>query len=136
ALTARPRGPRPVAHAAEEKSAQQSRAGYLALLDDRRYLVFLAAFLLLCVVYSQYTAALPLAIVRAGLSTWWYGAAITINAFVVVTCEVVATRWVQTWPLRLTQMSGFALLAVDYGIYAIQMAPFYTILATLVSTLS
>jgi MFS family permease len=136
ALTALPRGPRPVAAVAEEDREQQPRAGYLALLDDWRYLVFLVAFLLLCVVYSQYTAALPLAIVRAGLSTWWYGAAITLNAVVVVTCEVVATRWVQTWPLRLTQMSGFALLAVGYGIYAIKMAPFFIILGTLVWTLS
>lgn len=136
ALVALPRV-RPEPPAAPEQAPERPpRSGYLALLDDRRYLVYLVAFLLLCVVYSQYTAALPLAIVGAGLSTWWYGAVVTINAFIVVTCEVAATKWVQTWPLRLTQMSGFALLAIGYGIYAIDMAPLFLILGTLVWTLS
>ncbi|MPZ26727.1 MAG: MFS transporter [Micromonosporaceae bacterium] len=136
ALVALPRGRRVRPSAPEQAQERPPRSGYLALLDDWRYLVFLAAFLLLCVVYSQYTAALPLAIVGAGLSTWWYGAVVTVNAFIVVTCEVVATRWVQTWPLRLTQMSGFALLAIGYGIYAIDMIPLFLILGTLVWTLS
>ena len=137
ALVWLPRGARPAPAAATgEQPEPNPRTGYLALLNDWRYLVFLVAFLLLCVVYSQYTAALPLAIVDAGLSTWWYGAVVTINAFIVVTCEVVATRWVQTWPIRLTQLSGFALLAAGYGIYAIDIVPVFLILGTLVWTLS
>jgi MFS family permease len=138
ALTALPRAPRPApqaARASEAAPAGPSRSGYLALLDDWRYLVFLVAFLLFCVVYAQYTAALPLAIVDAGLSTWWYGAVVTLNAFIVVTCEMAATKWVQGWPLRLTQLSGFGLLAIGYGIYAIDMAPVFLILGTLVWTL-
>ena len=130
------RGRRAAASTSAEREEHQPRSGYLALLEDWRFLVFLVAFLLLCVVYSQYTAALPLAIVRSGLSTWWYGAVVTLNALMVVTFEVVATKWVQAWPLRLTQMSGFALLAVGYGIYAIDIAPVFLILGTLVWTLS
>jgi predicted MFS family arabinose efflux permease len=84
----------------------------------------------------QYTAVLPLAILDAGLSTWWYGAVITINGAIVVSCEVMATRFVQNWPLRLTQVSGFALLACGYGIYAIALVPVLLILGTLVWTLS
>jgi predicted MFS family arabinose efflux permease len=117
-------------------AAPQGRSGYLALLDDRRYLVYLLAFLLLCVVYCQYTAVLPLAVIGAGLSTWWYGAAITLNGAIVVTCEVAATKWVQTWPIRLVQVSGFALLAIGYGVYAIKMVPVFLILGTLIWTLS
>jgi len=115
---------------------QKTRSSYLALLEDWRYLVFLASFLLMCVVYVQYTAALPLAVVDAGLSTWWYGAVITLNGAIVVSCEVAATRFVQTWPIRLTQMSGFALLAVGYGIYAIKIIPVFLVLGTLMWTLS
>jgi len=135
AFTALPSGARPAA-APEAAKERASRAGYLALLNDPRFLVFLLAFLLLCIVYSQYTASLPLAIVGAGLSTWWYGTVVALNALIVVTCEVVATRWVQTWPLRLTQMSAFGLLAVGYGIYAIDIAPVFLILGTLVWTAS
>jgi len=116
--------------------SRQRRSGYLALLEDGRYLAFLAAFLLLSVVYVQYTAVLPLAVINAGLSTWWYGAVITLNAVVVVAFEVPATRFVQKWPLRLTQMSGFALLAIGYGAYAIKMVPLFLIAGTLMWTLS
>ena len=119
-----------------ELTERKSRSGYLALLQDWRYMTFLAAFLLLCTVYVQYTAVLPLAIIDAGLSTWWYGAVITINGAIVVSCEVVATRFVQTWPLRLTQMSGYALLACGYGVYAIKLVPVLLVIGTLVWTLS
>jgi predicted MFS family arabinose efflux permease len=121
---------------AADVSGPKRRSGYLALLADGRYVVFLAAFLLLCVVYVQYTAVLPLAVIDAGLSTWWYAAVITLNGAVVVTCEVAATRFVQAWPLWLTQLSGFALLAVGYGCYAIRMVPAFLILGTLIWTLS
>jgi MFS family permease len=126
------------AESAADRSAsgERRRTGYLALLDDRRYLAFLAAFLMLCLVYCQYTAVLPLAVMQAGLSTWWYGSVITLNAVVVVLFEVAATRFVQTWPLRLTQLSGFALLAIGYGVYAIKMVPVFLIIGTLMWTLS
>jgi predicted MFS family arabinose efflux permease len=131
------RDARTEAAGAEQAAAPAApRSGYRAMLADRRYLVFLVAFLLLCAVYCQYTAVLPLAIVDAKLSMWWYGAAITLNGAIVVSCEVVATRFVQTWPIRLTQMSGFALLAIGYGIYAIKMVPVFLIIGTLVWTLS
>ena len=115
---------------------RKPRSGYRALLADSRYLVFLAAFLLLCLVYVQYTAVLPLAVRDAGLSTWWYAAVITLNGAVVVTCEVAATKFVQAWPIWLAQLSGFALLAVGYGCYAIKMIPAFLILGTLMWTLS
>ena len=120
----------------DRAGGRRSRSGYLALLQDWRYMTFLAAFLMLCTVYVQYTAVLPLAIIDAGLSTWWYGAVITINGAIVVGFEVLATKFVQTWPLRLTQMSGYALLAFGYGIYAIDLVPVLLIIGTLVWTLS
>jgi len=140
ALVILPRKGRPSGHAADPGGADAgegaSRAGYLALLADRRYLVFLGAFLLVVTVYCQYTAVLPLAISRAGLSIWWYGAVITLNAAIVVACEVLATKFVQGWPLRLTQLTGWGLLALGYGIYAIQMIPLVLVLGTLAWTAS
>ncbi len=134
ALTALPRRPRSARSPAEV--SRESRPGYGALLADRRYLVFLAAFMLVCIVYSQYTASLPLAIVRAGLTLWWYGAVITLNAVIVVTCELVATKFVQSWPLWVTQLAGWSLLAIGYGIYSIAMVPVFLILGTLMWTVS
>ena len=135
ALAFLPRGSRPDQPPAAE-APHQPRSGYLAVLADWRYVIFLVGFLLMCMVYSQYTAALPLAIVHAGLSTWWYGAVVTINALIVVACEVLATKFVQAWPLRLTQLTGWGLLALGYGMYAIAMVPFFLILGTLTWTFS
>ncbi len=135
-LPSRPRRPTPAAAAAGQAPVHGSRPGYLALLADYRYLVFLAAFFLLCIVYCQYTVVLPLAIVKAGLSIWWYGAIITLNAAVVVSCEVWATSFTQAWPARLAAMSGFALLAVGYGVYSIRLVPVFLIIGTLIWTVS
>jgi MFS family permease len=117
-------------------TAPRRRSGYLALLADRRYLLFLAAVLLVSAVYCQYTAALPLAIVGAGLSLWWYSAIVSLNAVVIATCEVVATRFVQAWPLRLTVLAGFGLVAAGYATYAVALVPATLILGTLIWTLS
>jgi MFS family permease len=124
------------AAAAETPTSAAPGHGYGPVLRDHRYVVFLLAFFLLCLVYGQYTAALPLAIVDAKLSLWWYGAVVTLNALVVVLLEVWTTKFTQKWPLRLTQLSGFLLLALGYGVYAIKMAPVFLIVGTLIWTLS
>lgn len=113
---------------------RRPRSGYLAVLTDVRYMFFLTAVLLVIVVYVQYTATLPLAIVHAGLSLWWYGAVVTLNAAIVVICEVPATRFVQNWPLRVTAIGGFGLIVIGYGMYAIAMVPVILIIGTLIWT--
>lgn len=122
--------------AAGETPVAQPRAGYRAVMSDWRYLFFLAAVFLITVVYAQYTAALPLAIVSSGLSLWWYSAVVSLNAFIVATCEVLATKWVQNWPLRLTALSGYGLVAIGYTVYAIGITPALLILGTIIWTAS
>lgn len=130
-----PRRPRPAAApVATQMPEKKTRTGYLAVLHDGQYVIFLLSFLVLCLVYVQYTAILPLAIVKAHLSIWWYGAVIAINAVIVVTCEVVVTKWVQAWPRRLALLSGYGLVAVGYAIYGIRMIPVLLVLGTLVWT--
>lgn len=119
-----------------ESAVAPPRAGYRAVLSDWRYLFFLAAVFFITVVYAQYTASLPLAIVDSGLSLWWYSAVVSLNAFIVATCEVLATRWVQTWPMRVTALSGFGLVAIGYTVYAIGLAPALLILGTIIWTAS
>jgi MFS family permease len=136
ALTALPRRPRPTEAEKSQKAAEEPHSGYWSVLADWRFMFFLAAVVLIMVVYSQYTAALPLAIVHAGLSIWWYGTVVTLNAVIVVICEVAATKYVQTWPLRLTALVGFGLIAIGYSMYAIAIVPVFLILGTLIWTAS
>ncbi|MEO7260462.1 MAG: MFS transporter [Jatrophihabitantaceae bacterium] len=119
-----------------ETAVAPPKAGYRAVLSDWRYLFFLAAVFFITVVYAQYTAALPLAIVASGLSLWWYSAVVSLNAVIVATCEVLATKWVQTWPMRVTALSGFGLVAIGYTVYAIGIAPALLILGTIIWTAS
>jgi MFS family permease len=130
---------KPAARAAKPEGADRPgrpRSGYLEMLADQRYMFFLLGFLFLHLVYIQYTAVLPLAVKAAGLSTWWYAAAISLNGVLIVACEVWATKFVQTWSLRLSQGAGYALLAAGYGAYAIGMTPALLIIGTLLWTLS
>jgi len=115
---------------------EPARSGYLAVFSDFRYVCYLGAVFLIIMVHVQYTTTLPLAIADAELSLWWYGAVVTLNAALVVTCEVPATRWVQAWPLPVIAVFGFGLFALGYGIYAIAIVPVFLILGTLIWTSS
>ncbi|MEU8226556.1 MFS transporter [Kribbella sp. NPDC048915] len=121
--------------AAEAKPAEPKQ-GYRAVLADWRYDFYLAAVFLVTIVYCQYIAVLPLAIVNEGHSLWWYSLVVSANAIVVAVFEVPATKYVQTWPLRLTAIAGFGLVAVGYGIYAIALIPVLLIVGTLIWTMS
>jgi MFS family permease len=139
ALKFLPGGARPHASGPGKQDREGGRrwsSGYLAVLADGRYLAYLFAVLVMAAVYCQYTVTLPLAIVRSGLGLWWYSAIVSLNAIIVATCEVFATRFVQTWPLRVIVVGGLGLLAVGYGIYAIGMVPVVLIAGTLVWTAS
>jgi MFS family permease len=118
------------------RKSEKGATGYRVLLRDRRYMIYLFAFLLLNLTYHQYTGALPLAIIKAGLSTWWYAAVISFNAVTVVLFEIWVTRYVQHWPTKVAQLCGYFLLATGYFCYAIHMAPLFIILGTLFFSVS
>ncbi|WP_020387423.1 MFS transporter [Kribbella catacumbae] len=122
--------------AAAAARAAETKQGYRAVLADWRYDFYLAAVFLVTIVYCQYIAVLPLAIVDEGLSLWWYSLVVSANAIVVAVCEVPATKYVQKWPLRITAIAGFGLVAVGYGVYAIALIPVLLILGTIVWTAS
>lgn len=128
--TAEERATKAAAKAAEPKQ------GYRAVFADWRYDFYLAAVFLVTIVYCQYIAVLPLAIVNDGMSLWWYSLVVSANAIVVAVCEVPATKYVQTWPLRITAIAGFGLVAIGYGIYAIALIPALLIVGTIIWTAS
>jgi MFS family permease len=122
--------------AAERKKAPRASSGYMAVFRDVRYMFYVAAVLLVMLVYIQYTAALPLAIKEAGQSLWWYGVIVALNASVVVLLEVPLTRFTQAWPIRVVAFVGFGAIAVGYTVYAIGITPALLVLGTLIWTMN
>jgi predicted MFS family arabinose efflux permease len=102
-----------------EPAAAGRRDGYLALLGDRRYLLYLAAMLVNAAVYFQYVSTLPLAMRSAGLAVGWYGAMVALNGFIVITCELLVTKVVQHWPARAVIATGFTLIGGGFACYAL-----------------
>jgi MFS family permease len=121
---------------AETGAVRQPSTGYLAVLADRRYLLYLVAVLVNMAVYVQYVSALPLAMRAAGLATVWYGGVIALNGVIVITCELLMTRLVQRWPPRAVVMAGFALLGGGMAAYALLWGAAIFVIGTLVWSLA
>ncbi|MDP9221696.1 MAG: MFS transporter [Actinomycetota bacterium] len=127
---------RPVANGVPETAGTRREGGYRALFRDRRYVLFLVAAFVNSVVYIQYVSTLPLTIRDAGLATAWYGAVVSLNGLIVVTCELLVTKFVQHYPMRQLVAVGFVLLGAGVAIYALPWRPAVFIIGTLVWTLA
>ncbi len=122
--------------AAEEEGATASGAGgYLAVLADRRYLLFLFAMFASSVIYIQYLSTLPLTVRDRGLSTTAYGVLLAINGMLVIACELLVARSVQRWQPRVAVVAGVALTAVGMSLYGVPWGMVGLVLATLVWSL-
>lgn len=112
------------------------RGGYAAVLRDHRYVLYLIAAFVNSAVYMQYISVLPLAMRDAGLSTAWYGAVISLNGIIVIGCELLLTKVVQKWPIKVVVAIGFALLGAGFSIYALPLGAAVFVIGTLVWTLA
>jgi predicted MFS family arabinose efflux permease len=112
------------------------RGGYLAVLADRRYTMYLVAMLVNAAVYMQYVSTLPLAVRDAGLKPFWYSVMVSLNGFVVITCELLMTKVVSRWPARRVLAVGFTLLGAGLACYAVPGGVAIFILGTLTWSLA
>jgi predicted MFS family arabinose efflux permease len=116
--------------------AKPARTGYLAIIADAPFVLFLVAFLINSVVYLQYISVLPLAMHHAGLGATWYSAMIALNGFVVISCELLGTKVVQRWPMRVAGVTGFTVLAVGLAVYAAPSSAATFVIGTLIWSLA
>lgn len=99
--------------------AAKAASGYRAMLRDRRYLLYLLAMLVNSIVYIQYISTLPLTMHDAGLAIIWYSMVVALNGFLVITCELLVTKVVQRWPIKVVVATAFALLGGGLSLYAL-----------------
>ncbi|HEX6873377.1 MAG TPA: MFS transporter, partial [Micromonosporaceae bacterium] len=120
----------------DPESATSGRGGYLALLADRKFVLFLLASLINAVVYVQYLSTLPVAMNAAGLGATWFGTMVAINGFIVITCELLVTKVVQRIPMRPVVMVGFLLLGGGLACYALPFGVPVFVIGTLIWSLA
>ncbi len=128
-LPRRPAGP-------AKSSPDGGRKGYRAVLADRRFLLYLAALFINALVYIQYVSTLPLTMRGAGHATFWYSLLISLNGFLVITCELLVTKVTQRLPIKLIVIVGFTLFGVGQALYALPLGIAVFVVGTLLWTLA
>ncbi|WLQ38606.1 MFS transporter [Streptomyces laculatispora] len=107
---------------------------YLAVLRDRRYLLFLVALFLNAVVYIQHTSALPLQLRADGHGATFYSALLSLNAVMVICLELLFTKYVQHLPARFAVALGVGLVGVGMNLYVAGPGMAMFVVATVVWT--
>jgi MFS family permease len=120
----------------QDVAAARPSGGYLAVLRDYKYVLFLLCMFINAAIYMQYLAVLPLHMKADGLSTWWFSAVVALNGFIVITCELLVTKVVQHWPARIVAMTGFVLLGGGLAFYALPGGIAIFVIGTLLWTLA
>ncbi|MGK2961861.1 MAG: MDR family MFS transporter [Gemmatimonadaceae bacterium] len=111
-------------------SAPAARHGGLAqlrrlfVLDDRRFMLFLAALFLTGAVFFQHEGVLPLFLVEnLGLSPAFYGLLFTVNTLMIVFIEVPLNAATAEWDHRRGLALGAFLFAAGSGVFAFASGP-------------
>lgn len=106
-------------HATEPEAPAASRFRRMLMLEDRRFLLFLAALFLIGIVFFQHEGALPLFLVNdLALSPAFYGLLFTINTVMIVFLEVPLNGATAHWEHRRALALGAFLFAVGSGMLA------------------
>ncbi len=132
----------PAPRAAQRAAARQEgagagrwTAGYLEMMRDRRYVIYLVAILIHSGVYIQYLSTLPLNIKAAGVAIFWYTLAVSLNGLIVIAFELLVTKVTQSWPMRLSIALTLGLLGAGVAIYGLPFGPAVILTGTLVWSL-
>jgi MFS family permease len=129
---------RPVADvpaSAETAKPAEEHGSYLAVLRDRRYLLFLIAMFFNGIVYIQYLVTLPLDVEASNVELFWYTFAVSLNGLAVILFELPVTKITQHWPMRISVGWAFAFVGLGMAFYGLPLGPAVIIIATLVWTL-
>ena len=120
---------RPAAHDADGPSRS-----YVAVLRDTRYVLFLLALFLNAVVYIQHTSALPLQLKADGHGVPFYSSLLSLNAVMVISLELLFTKYVQHLPGKVAVALGIGLVGVGMNLYVAGPGMAMYVVATVVWT--
>ena len=116
------------------EAADGGRGGYRAVLQDRRYVLYLFGSLFNGIVYVQYLSTLPLDVKASGVAIFWYTVAVSLNGFIVIVFELPLTKVSQHWPAKVTVALAYGLIGVGVAFYGLPLGPAVIVSATLIWT--
>lgn len=93
------------------------RSAYLALLRDRRFVLYLLAMFASALIYMQYYSVLPLKLRAESYPGAVYSAVLALSAALVITSELFITSRVQRWRTSYVAGGGILLLALGLAAY-------------------
>ncbi|MBT3322786.1 MAG: MFS transporter [Anaerolineae bacterium] len=120
----------------EEESVSQSFGGYLTVLKDSFFMLFVGACILMGLVYVNLNASLGVylrdefTVTEAG-----YGMLLSLNALMVVLFQFAITRRVENRPPMLVMAAGMLLYAIGFGLYGFVSTTAMFILAMIILTI-
>ncbi|HST48697.1 MFS transporter [Jatrophihabitans sp.] len=126
--------PRRTSPAAADPAVPALAGGYLDVLRDRRYLLYLIATMINAGIYAQYLSTLPLDVKAEGVPVFWYTVAVALNGVLVIAFELPLTKLSQRWPFKLTVGVTMLLVGLGMGCYGLPLGPAVIILGTLIWT--
>jgi MFS family permease len=116
-----------------DQPEDEPRGGYLQLLTDRRYLLFLIAVFATSILYVQTLTTLPLEVAHRW-NVFHFSVLLALNGFIVITCELFVSRRVQRWRSRTPILVGVAMITVGMTMFGLPFGYPILVIGTLVWT--
>jgi MFS family permease len=107
----------PETRPATDAAAGRPARGYSALLGDRHFLAFFAVQLAFLTVFLQFQLALPVAIVRHGLSPAQFGRILAVNCVLIVLVQPWTGRLLRRFDRAHVLAVAALLVGLGYGAY-------------------
>jgi MFS family permease len=106
-----------------------------AVLRDRTFITFVAAFFVLLTVFNQITTGLPMAMAVSGLSPAVFGRIAAINGVMIVLLQMPITRLLKRYPEGRVLAGAGLVIGAGFGILAFGQSVTMYVLCTVVMTL-
>jgi MFS family permease len=117
----------------EGEKEKTSSGGYLRLLTDGRYMLFLVAVFAVSVIYVQTLTTLPLE-VGERWDVFHFSVLLALNGFLVITCELFVSNRVQHWKSRTPILLGSALVGGGMMLFGLPLGYPILVIGTLAWT--
>ncbi|MEU7069474.1 MFS transporter [Streptomyces narbonensis] len=108
------------------------KVGYLAMLRDTKFVLYLASMTLSAMFYMQFMAVLPLKVQADGNPTALYSSALALSSGLLIALELKITSYVSEWKAPVAAGAGTFVMALGLTAYAISGSPVVILLGTAV----